>query len=761
MRLTRLGLVVLALALPGVVLAPIWRLGGLGAGEDDILYYYPQRLFLHDSLQAGHLPWFDPWSGMGRPFVADPQAALWYPATWLLAVLPPIPAYAAALWLHFALAFLGTYRLLRTLPVRRRAAVFGGIAFAFSGFLLAHRAHLSMQHAAAWIPWVFWALLAYARVPLGERRRAVRRLVVAALIIALACLAGHVQIAALAALGTFVWLVTARPSEAAGRIPDRRAAVLRWLVAWTCAAGLFAIQWLPTFLHLRHCTRVERGYLDFVENSWNPASVVNWWLPMLFGQRTPNFFDTPYWGPSHQCEQFAYAGIVPLALALLALRPGWRSDRRRRPWIVLAVFAMLLALGTCGPICPVLYWLPGSSVFRCPARALVLVNLCVAVLAAVTLNELAGRFSVSHVRLRARLLAWTRRPWLTTALVVGVPLLSVLCVTPLLPAETRGRALAALTPWRPAVLMPLITIALSLLTLRFVVQRWHRPAYLWLLVLLTTADLAVVGWTLDVPAGARAPDELLNPRPAAAWMEDVRASGRRLWVVNARRGWTPGEYVDPVEKAVARTNYLRGIESFTDYGPLQPSSQAGRFGLHPWGESWRAADLLADTGWMRFANVGWILLCDPHAAAPADCEFWTTTAAGWRLYHNPSAAGAAMFAAADQPGAVRLEWHGPNAFTTWADTWPPATRSTGVATAPAAEPRLVVSLLNLPGWTARTADGPVPIETIDGLYLGARLAPGEATTIDWEYMPPGLTTGAIVSALSLVALLLAAVGVRR
>jgi hypothetical protein len=180
MWMTRLVIALAVVLLPGLMLAPVWHNAGLGAGEDDILYYFPARTFFHDTIQAGHWPWLNPWTGLGRPFVADPQTAFWYPTTWLFAVLPPLWAYPASLWIHYSLALWGMYLLLRLTPLSRHAALFGGVAFAFSGFMLAHRAHFTMQHAAAWTPWVFWSLARLARAQFS-----VRRLVVAVVFLAL------------------------------------------------------------------------------------------------------------------------------------------------------------------------------------------------------------------------------------------------------------------------------------------------------------------------------------------------------------------------------------------------------------------------------------------------------------------------------------------------------------------------------------------------------------------------------------------------
>lgn len=336
----------------------------------------------------------------------------------------------------------------------------------------------------------------------------------------------------------------------------------RWVLAWVCVAGLFAVQWLPTLAYVHLCTRAHRTYAEFTENSWNPASAVGWLLPMLFGQRTPNFFDQAYWGPSHQCEQFAYAGILPLILAALALRPGWRGDVRRRPWIILLIFSLLLALGMFGPICPVLYWIPGSSLFRVPARALLLFNLAIAALAAVTLHELGAPRSASRARLRAAAVRWTSRPLTTAALLAAIPLGLVLATVPLLPPQTRRAALFALRPWNPAIVGPLVIGFLSLAALGFIVRRWRRPGWLWVAIVLTAIDLGAIGWTVDVPAGVKCPADLLWP-PDEGWLDPIRASDERLWVVTD----TEGVYREPVRKRAANTNALVHVQSLSDYGP--------------------------------------------------------------------------------------------------------------------------------------------------------------------------------------------------
>ena len=750
MRTERILIALAIIALPGLLLAPVWGTAGLGAGEDDILYYFPSRVFFHETITNGQWPWLNPWTGLDRPFAADPQSALWYPFTWLFALLPPLVAYPVSLWAHYSIAAWGMYRLLRSSSLSRQAALFGGLVFMLSGFMLAHRVHFAMQHAAAWAPWVFWRMQRYVlagRTAETVLRTDALRLCAACGVAALQCFSGHVQIAALTAVGTIVYLLACTSVEV-----SRRVLSVRWLLVWVCAAGLFAVQWLPTLAYVPQCTRVDRTYADFVENSWYPSSAIGWLLPMFYGQRTENFFSQAYWGPSHQCEQFGYVGIVPLLLAALALRAGWRSDPDRRPWIILLIFGLLLALGMFGPVCPFLYLIPGSSLFRVPARALLLFNIGVAVLAARALHDLGAAHTARRVRLRATLQRWTRRPFVTTLLLLAVPLCAVLVALPLLPSATRAAALYALRPWNPALFVPLIVALISVTSLSIAARQWRRPSGVWLPVLATALDLGVIGWTIDVPAGGAGPAELLTTDDRA-WVASTRESKQRLWAVTD----TAGVYADPLTARVANTNALVHVRSLTDYGPLQPRMLAERFAFKPWGVSTRADELLRSTDWMRAFNVGWILLRETESPPPADCDLIDTTAAGWQRYHNPTAAGMVFFDRAAQPGAVSYCERSCSEFVTTADTWPPTTASTDSAS----WPLMIVSRLALPGWRATYDGQPVSIEIAHDALLAIRVPPGQTVRLEWSYFPPALREGAIVSGLSVVVLALSVVLTRR
>src|SRR5215831_18005730 len=179
-----LGLLAAALAF----YYPLVFLGRALVDYDAFVYFYPQRVYLAQSLLAGRLPLWDPQLFLGAPFLANPQSAVLYPPSWLFVFGPVQSVYTAQLVLHAFLAAFFTYLLGRhafgLLPL---AAAVGGLAYAFGGFAVGQVGHLNQISAAAWLPAV---LLAYHRFATTSQPRWIA---LGALALGLQLLAGHPQ----------------------------------------------------------------------------------------------------------------------------------------------------------------------------------------------------------------------------------------------------------------------------------------------------------------------------------------------------------------------------------------------------------------------------------------------------------------------------------------------------------------------------------------------------------------------------------------
>jgi len=114
----------------------------------------------------------------------------------------------------------------------------------------------------------------------------------------------------------------------------------------------------------------------------------------------------PFWG-SLFSHFFAgdtvielFPGYIPIFLAILAVRKGWRGKSQVRFWLVFGLIAVVLSLGPYlkinGPTgIPMPYWvlwkIPFLTFFRMPQRFALSVSLALCVLAAFGLNELFRR----------------------------------------------------------------------------------------------------------------------------------------------------------------------------------------------------------------------------------------------------------------------------------------------------------------------------------------------------------------------------------
>jgi hypothetical protein len=139
---------------PGLTL-----LGRVLGGYDAFVYFYPLRSYVAETVGQGRLPLWNPYLFAGSPYLANPQTAVFYPGTWLFAVLDVPRAYALNFLGHVWIAGVAFYAFGRvSLGLGRVTSVVGGAAFAFSGFMNGQAGHVNQFSVAAWLPAVALAL---------------------------------------------------------------------------------------------------------------------------------------------------------------------------------------------------------------------------------------------------------------------------------------------------------------------------------------------------------------------------------------------------------------------------------------------------------------------------------------------------------------------------------------------------------------------------------------------------------------------------
>ncbi|MBV9120653.1 MAG: hypothetical protein JOZ39_08080, partial [Chloroflexi bacterium] len=288
----------------------------------------------------------------GYPFQADIQMAVLYPISLLNEWIGRAGfSFVALEWeavIHYGLAATFTYLVAELLTGSRWAGLLAGVTFAFSGFLTSYPSQsLPVLETTVWLPLLLYFLERGAR-----SRRPVAWLMLAGSTLAVAVMAGHPQ--------TILYEVYLAGAYFLVRYPWPR----WWLAVWAAlpAIGLSAAQWLPS---AQLFAFNSKGRLDY---SFAAGGLTAADLPGLL-------LDAPSGG------RILYLGLVPLALAIV----GALLVRGRQTvfWSVTVILALLLGLGTHGPLFRLAFLVaPGWNLFRDQERVVVLLALSGAVLAA-------------------------------------------------------------------------------------------------------------------------------------------------------------------------------------------------------------------------------------------------------------------------------------------------------------------------------------------------------------------------------------------
>lgn len=375
-RATFLGVVFIA-ALAAVCFWPLLD-GSQSVYFGDLgLYFIPQLAFQQRELSEGRIPLWNPHLLCGTPFIGNPQAWPLYPSSVLLYLLP---AHQAAGWigvLHVGFAAAGTLLFLRRRGLTLPASLLGGIAFGFGGALVAKMQFPNMVQAAAYLPWLLWAVDGLIARP--TRGRAVWL----AVLTGLALVAAHAQMFLMqfylaAVFG--VWRLRAAPSG------NRKRALLFAGGALVLGVLLAGAQLLPVVDLARASVRAELT-LPKANRFYLPPEM------LLTAFLLPNFWGNPatgdYVGRGNFWEPCAYAGLLPFALAVGVVGRRFRVAREVRFWTCVTVAALWLALGR-GALLYALAFvaLPGVNKFHDPARFLHVATFGLACLGALGLDAL-------------------------------------------------------------------------------------------------------------------------------------------------------------------------------------------------------------------------------------------------------------------------------------------------------------------------------------------------------------------------------------
>lgn len=332
--------------------------------------YWPDLVYLCESLHDGVVPLWNPYDRAGYPYYADPQAGMYHPLNWgicLAAGPSPSPGWAhARVPLMFFLSGVFALLWLRRLKLAWSGTLLGAVVMMAAPFMR-HNWELNLTMALAWMPLMLWA---------AERAMVERRAVDGALLAistALCAWVGSPPALWFASSFTLLYALARLASE------HRRHGRKVWpgvLRACGCAgvlgAGLIGAVLIPGLTLAQHSVQQGRSFESIASGAIEPAGLLATLWPM----------------PGNHL----YVGWAVLLLGAFALALS-RKERivACTLWAV-AVSAVLLTLGGEGPLFRAAFdWIPGVSFFRLPHRYEAWLGPAFAFLAALGLQRMSRR----------------------------------------------------------------------------------------------------------------------------------------------------------------------------------------------------------------------------------------------------------------------------------------------------------------------------------------------------------------------------------
>ncbi len=454
----------------------------------------------------GEIPLWNPYNNGGLPFIADTQAAVFYPPRLITIALANLSggwtyhALELEMTAHVLAYTLFMYAFIRRLTIKHPGSIFGAFVAAvitgYSGFTAGYPAlQLALLEAAIWTP---LALLGILEATRDKFRPA--RLMLTGAALGLSWLAGHPQTSffitylLVAYWGYFVYI--------------RKWAFTHWIIGAAIfgiiGAGLSAVQLIPGIEYLTYTTRSGFGY-DAKANGFPIQDIVQFIFPSIVSLYSPLFI-----------------GFTGLVLALIALS---RKLDQTRFWGIVALVALLWSFGANSPVFPALYNLvPGLRFFRGQERAAFLVMNSLAILAGLGAAHLwtwdAARDYASALRVRV----WLNRIFTATLVIAALIFVSWLGNSSAYSAVISPIAFSVMT-------IGVISIVLPALLMR------NQPNLLWILALVLAFELFTV--SMDAPS-------TYDPIPASQQismtppplLDQVRADPDLAFRVDGSRGLT-------------------------------------------------------------------------------------------------------------------------------------------------------------------------------------------------------------------------------
>lgn len=310
--------------------------------------FIPLKKFFFEELEQGRLSYWNPYSAMGLPLLADGHAGMYYPLNVLLYLFGPIwKGLVPFFQVHQIMAFVGVFYFTKNARAHRKSAfyisLFASIAFAFSGGVVAILTNYFYALAICYIPLQFLFLRRLLR------SKGLRNVGLLSLSLAFPFFIGAfpyvlLSIILLAIYALIELLVSKRRFS--------RAVFLRLGASATIFALLVSPQLIPTLEYIQESRFADGSSPQYLgSNSLSPSLLTSMIAPHIWGvndQNNRSFVDQnmdDLHGYFDFDELHNFIGLSCLIFALALLIRRKRLNKDLGPLVIMFFTPALFSLG--------------------------------------------------------------------------------------------------------------------------------------------------------------------------------------------------------------------------------------------------------------------------------------------------------------------------------------------------------------------------------------------------------------------------------
>ncbi len=334
------------------------------------LFFIPPRIFWVDAVKQGAFPFWNPYYLNGHPLFATLQAGVLYPFSVFYLFLPFTVVFNNTIVLHFALAGIFTYLLMRAQKASHEAAFISGICFVFGGYLMSVHNLLSTLLSVVWVPLFLLVYFAgfYKNANIAEVQGVPSKLKInmsiwAGVVGTMMFLGGGVEVPYL--IFSLVFFLTLFPALLfeESQYPPIKSRLVCFAVFALTFGGLSAVQLLP-FEELSRLSVRAKGLPYTQATTWSicPEDLITFFIPDLYGYQGKL---EKYWVNQNWLKSI-YLGSMPFLLSLFFFL---RRERKPQGFLLLILLSLVLAFGGYTLFYPFIYkYVPLFNQLRYPAK---------------------------------------------------------------------------------------------------------------------------------------------------------------------------------------------------------------------------------------------------------------------------------------------------------------------------------------------------------------------------------------------------------